>query len=99
MLIGMTRAKKIMMEGTWVSVEEAKALGLVNAIYEPAALLPAAIGLAAELSERNPETMRLMKQVMNAPLRHQLDSILAAENRTIVASVKSLGGSSILSSL
>ncbi|CAE8587656.1 unnamed protein product [Polarella glacialis] len=91
-LIGMAKAKELMMTGNWLSSEEALRLNLVNAVYEAEDLLPQAVAVAAKLAASHPECMRLMKQVMNRPLRQQLDAVLAEENETIKASIRAVGG-------
>ena len=88
----MAKAKEIMMRGKWISAESALALGLVNEVVAPDELLQTAMDVAIELAAKNPETLRLMKEVMNAPLRSQLEAVLDVENRTLLQSIKSLKG-------
>ena len=56
-----------MMLGDWFSAEDAVALGLANEVVAPAALLPRAIELATELTEKKAEALRLGKRIMNHP--------------------------------
>mmetsp|Transcript_88382 Transcript_88382/g.189814 ORF Transcript_88382/g.189814 Transcript_88382/m.189814 type:complete len:305 (-) Transcript_88382:81-995(-) len=91
-LAGMTKAKELMMTGEWMSADEALRLNLINGICEPEELLPKALAVAAKMTTAHPETMRLIKRVMNAPLRDQLDAILAREQVTIMESIKASGG-------
>ena len=95
-LVGMARAKAIMMRGKWITADDALEWGLVNAVVSPSDLLPKAMAIAAELAAKNSETLRLMKEVMNAPLRKQLEGVLDVENATLLKSIKSLRGPSIL---
>lgn len=47
-LVGPAKAKMILMAGTRIGAEQALAWGLVDALHDPAALLPAAHALAAD---------------------------------------------------
>lgn len=91
-LVGMAKAKELMMLGQWFSAEQAKDLGLVNEVLAPEKLMPRAVELAEELAKRNPETMTQMKKVLNLQLREKLDVVLKKEQEHIMASLKSLGG-------
>lgn len=93
-LIGMAKAKELMMTGNWLSAADAMRFGLVNAVLEPQELLPRAVALAAHTASFQTEGMRLMKQVMNAPLREQLDKVLAREQAVFVQAVKASGPNS-----
>ena len=98
-LVGMARAKSIMMQGGWISAEAAQEMGLVNEIVSPDELMPKAIAVAKELGSRNPATLRLIKHVMNAPLRSKLDEVLEREDEVIKASIKSLRGQNPLAAM
>jgi len=91
-LVGMSKAKEMMMLGNWFSADEALRLNLVNAVCSPEELLPRAVQTAAEIGTRHPTTLRLMKQIMNAPLRGQLDAVLKVENQALEESVRASGG-------
>lgn len=91
-LVGMAKAKEMMMTGTWLGADEALRLNLVSQVCAPEELLPRAVALAAGMATVNPETMRLMKQVMNAPLREQLDSVLRREQQLFGEAVAASGG-------
>eukprot|EP00747_Dinoflagellata_sp_TGD_P030424 gnl/TRDRNA2_/TRDRNA2_134614_c0_seq1.p1 gnl/TRDRNA2_/TRDRNA2_134614_c0~~gnl/TRDRNA2_/TRDRNA2_134614_c0_seq1.p1 ORF type:complete len:239 (-),score=56.11 gnl/TRDRNA2_/TRDRNA2_134614_c0_seq1:19-735(-) len=91
-LIGMPKAKELMMTGEWVSAEEALRLNLVNGICEPEELLPRALAMAARVATAHPSAITFMKQVMNAPLREHLDAVLTREQDYIMQAVKATGG-------
>ena len=59
-----------------MSANKAHGMGLVNQVVAPEELLPTAVGIAKKLGANNGDTMRLMKHIMNEPLRSQLDEIL-----------------------
>jgi 2-oxoglutaroyl-CoA hydrolase len=64
-MIGLGRAKDIVMRGRRVGAEEALALGLVTEVVPPE-LLPGAVSdLIDELSQGSPLAMRMAKRVLN----------------------------------
>jgi 2-(1,2-epoxy-1,2-dihydrophenyl)acetyl-CoA isomerase len=64
-LIGVQRAKEMMLTGRIWSAEETRDLGLVREVFEADDLLPRAIGLAAEIASNPSTTLRTIKrQVM-----------------------------------
>jgi enoyl-CoA hydratase len=78
-LIGMTRAKELVMLGEFIGAEEAKQVGLVNAVVPADRLLDEAKKLAAKLIQRPPFGLRLAKMVMNIGADRDLQSALALE--------------------
>ncbi len=78
-LIGMTRAKELIMVGEFIGAEEAKQLGLVNAVVPTEKLLDETKKLAAKLAKRPPFGLRLAKMVMNMGADRDLQSALALE--------------------
>jgi 2-oxoglutaroyl-CoA hydrolase len=64
-MIGLGRAKEIVMRGRRVGAEEALALGLVTEVVAPDALPGAVAALLDELSQRSPLAMRMAKRVLN----------------------------------
>ncbi|MBI4830625.1 MAG: enoyl-CoA hydratase/isomerase family protein, partial [Candidatus Lindowbacteria bacterium] len=78
-LIGMTRAKELIMVGEFIGAAEAKQVGLVNAVVPADKLLEEAKKLAAKLIQRPPFGLRLAKMVMNMGANRDLPSALALE--------------------
>ena len=78
-LIGMTKAKELIMVGEFIGAQEAKQLGLVNAVVPPDKLLEEAKNLAVKLIQRPPFGLRLAKMVMNMGAGRDLQSALALE--------------------
>jgi len=78
-LIGMTKAKELIMIGEYIGAEEARELGLVNAVVPAEKLLEEAKNLAAKLAQRPPFGLRLIKMVMNMGADRDLQSALALE--------------------
>ena len=64
-MIGLGRAKDIVMRGRRIGAEEALSLGLVTQVVEPDDLDAAVGALIDELSQRSPLAMRMAKRVLN----------------------------------
>ena len=64
-LVGLGRAKDIVMRGRRVRAEEAHALGLVTEVVAPDALDEAVAALLEELSRLSPLSLRMAKRVLN----------------------------------
>ncbi len=72
-IIGLHRAKEMMLTGRIYSAEDALELGMVHRLYPPDELLPAAIALGEEIA-RNPEvTLRKIKEMVWQDLRDGAD--------------------------
>lgn len=65
-LIGQSKAKELLFTGRVIGADEALQLGLVDKVYEPEALLPAAEDLAATIAKNSGATLRLLKSAINA---------------------------------
>jgi 2-oxoglutaroyl-CoA hydrolase len=64
-MIGLGRAKEIVMRGRRVRAEEALTLGLVTEVVEADALPGAVAALLDELAQRSPLALRMAKRVLN----------------------------------
>ena len=64
-LVGMSKAKEIMMIGEWFSAEDAVRLGLANEVVEPDQLMARATEIATDLTTKQADALRLAKRVMN----------------------------------
>jgi len=64
-VIGLPKAKELMMTGRVVEATEASALGLVNKVVPPEQLLPEALALARELAQGPPLALGLLKSIVN----------------------------------
>jgi enoyl-CoA hydratase len=62
--VGLAWAKQLVLVGDPIAAQEALRMGLVNRIFEPAELLPAALAAARAAASRAPVAVRLAKQVM-----------------------------------
>ena len=78
-LIGLGRAKQLVLTGDVIDAPTALAWGLVNQVVPGAELMPAARALASRMMSRGPLAVRLAKQALNASARVDLDSGLLIE--------------------
>jgi enoyl-CoA hydratase len=61
-------AKELILTGRTVDADEALRAGLVNAVTEPADLLPRAMGVALQLAAKSPLALEAAKQALNRAL-------------------------------
>lgn len=78
-LIGLGRAKHLILTGDPIDAATALAWGLVSAVVPAAEVLPAARALAGRILSRGPLAIRLAKAAINASARVDLDSGLLIE--------------------
>jgi enoyl-CoA hydratase/carnithine racemase len=64
-LVGIGRAKELLMTGRMVSADEALSMGLVNRVVSPEQLRPECEALALDMSSKAPETLRSAKIMGN----------------------------------
>jgi enoyl-CoA hydratase/carnithine racemase len=83
-LVGAARAKELIFTARRFDAAEALASGLVNAVYEQAALLPAALAMAETIATNSVAAVRASKQVIDAATLSDAARALEAEvNRTL----------------
>ncbi len=80
-LIGMTKAKELVMLGEFIDAKEALRLGLVNTVVPGEKLLDEAKEWARKLIKRPPFSLRLAKLVMNMGADRDLQAALALERQ------------------
>ncbi len=78
-LIGLGRAKQLILTGDAIDAQTALAWGLVTAVVPADELLPAARALAARILSRGPLAIRLARLALNASSRVDADSGLLIE--------------------
>ncbi|RJP26355.1 MAG: enoyl-CoA hydratase/isomerase family protein [Candidatus Abyssobacteria bacterium SURF_5] len=78
-LIGMTKAKELIMMGEFINADEALRLGLVNKVVPADRLLDEAKEWANKLAKRPPFGLRLAKLVMNMGADRDLPTALTLE--------------------
>ena len=75
-LIGVQRAKEMMLTGRIWSAEETRELGLIREVVDPEDLLPTAITQAAEIANNPDTSLRVIKRMM-------MEDLLATDLSTI----------------
>jgi enoyl-CoA hydratase/carnithine racemase len=83
--IGVTAALRLVLSGEFLSADEALALGYVNAVVEPAAVVDAACAEARRLSRGSPLATRLVKQLMYAGLERGITEHLTRNRQALAA--------------
>ncbi len=78
-VVGLARAKELILTGRVLDAEEALAIGLVTRVVPPGEALAAADAVAAEIAARGPVAVREAKRLIDTALEVDLDSGLAAE--------------------
>jgi enoyl-CoA hydratase len=86
-LVGPAVAKELIFTTRVVDAAEAHAIGIVNHVYEPAELLPAAIAMAEQISANSPDAIRWAKKVIDeAAVRPEGAELERTANRELMAS-------------
>lgn len=78
-LIGPGLAAELIFTGRRVSADEALRIGLVNAVYPPNELLPAARSLADAIAKNSPRAVAQSKRLIRLALDGDIDAGLRAE--------------------
>jgi enoyl-CoA hydratase/carnithine racemase len=73
MLMGLNRARYLMLTGQVLNAKEAKDIGLVAELMPREKLLPRAWQLAEQLAKKSDMLLRYTRMVLTHPLRKQLD--------------------------
>ncbi len=64
-LIGISRAKELSFSGNFLDAETAEKWGLVNRVYEPEDLVPAALKLAQDMTKTQPVLLKVYKELID----------------------------------
>ncbi len=78
--IGAARAKELIFSGKMIKADEAKEMGLVNAVHAPEALMDAAMEMAQSFAKNAPIAVKYSKACIDRGLQTDLDSGIAMEN-------------------
>ncbi|MCP4425468.1 MAG: enoyl-CoA hydratase [Chloroflexi bacterium] len=79
--VGKALAMEIMLNGRFLSADEAYKFGLINRVVPVEVLMDEALKLAGELAARAPVALRLAKEAVNAVFEMPLQAGLAHERR------------------
>ncbi|MGA9799811.1 MAG: enoyl-CoA hydratase-related protein [Terriglobales bacterium] len=75
--VGHKIARDLLLTGRIIDAAEARTLGLVNEVVEPARLLTRARELASQIMENSPSSVRATKKLINGFISAQLDQQIA----------------------
>ena len=78
-VVGVARAKELILSGSVLTAEEAERIGLVNRVVPAGEALSAARALGEEIAARGPLAVREAKRLIDSAGELDLDSGLAAE--------------------
>jgi enoyl-CoA hydratase/3-hydroxyacyl-CoA dehydrogenase len=78
-IIGLAKAKELIMIGERISAEEAARIGLVNKVVPRAKLLEETVALARKLADGPPVALKLAKETLNFGTQVPLDIGLKME--------------------
>jgi enoyl-CoA hydratase len=73
---GLLRAKRHLMLGDWIGVEEAEAIGLVTEVVDEGQALRRALDYASRLAEMPQASMRYTKRALNEWIRRTVSDVL-----------------------
>jgi enoyl-CoA hydratase len=79
-LIGLGNALYLLLTGEMIGAEDALRMGLVQRVYEPEALMPAAAELAKTISAKGPRAVQLVKKVARQGLLMDFEAGAALES-------------------
>ena len=78
-VVGLARAKELILTGKVLTAEEAERIGLVNRVVPAGEALAAADAVAAEIALRGPLAVREAKRLIDLAMETDIDAGLAAE--------------------
>ncbi|NWG52637.1 MAG: enoyl-CoA hydratase [Hydrogenophilaceae bacterium] len=80
-LVGIHRAKEISLSGNFIDAETARDWGLVNRVFEPAELLPAAIKLAQDIATVPADKVEAYKRLIDDGFGMKFEKALKYETK------------------
>ncbi len=86
-LVGLGKAKELMMAGEFVDAEEALRIGLVERVVPHEGLMEEALALAAKIAANAPVPVALVKACLNKGVESDLDTALVYETEALMACV------------
>ena len=77
--VGSALAMELILTGEMITAEQAHAMGLVNKVTEPDALMPAAVELAEKIIKQGAFAVRYSKEAISRAMQTDIDSGIAIE--------------------
>ena len=78
--VGIAKAKELIFSGKMIKADEAKEIGLVNAVYPPEELLNGAIAMAKSFAANAPIAVKYSKACIDRGMQMDIDDGIALEN-------------------
>ena len=78
--VGAAKAKELIFSARMMKADEAKEMGLVNAVFAPEALMEGAVAMAKSFTKNAPIAVKYAKACIDRGLQTDIDSGIALEN-------------------
>ncbi len=78
--VGIAKAKELIFSGKTIGAQEAKEIGLVNAVYAPEELMNGAIAMAKSFTANAPIAVKYAKACIDRGMQMDIDDGIAIEN-------------------
>ena len=78
--VGIAKAKELIFSGRMIRADEAREIGLVNAVYAPEELLPGALEMARSFVKNAPIAVKYAKACIDRGMQMDMDDAIAVEN-------------------
>ena len=78
--VGVAKAKELIFSGKVIGAQEAKEIGLVNAVYAPEELMDGAIAMAKSFTANAPIAVKYSKACIDRGIDMDIDNGIALEN-------------------
>ena len=78
--VGVSKAMELILTAKTIKADEAKAIGLVNEVYAPEALMDAALEMARSFTKNAPIAVKYAKACIDRGMQMDLDDGIALEN-------------------
>ena len=78
--IGVAKAKELIFSGRMIKADEAKEIGLANAVYPPETLMDAAMEMARSFAKNAPIAVKYAKACIDRGMQMDIDGGIACEN-------------------
>ena len=78
--VGVAKAKELIFSGRMIKADEAKEIGLVNAVYAPEALMDGALEMAKSFTKNAPIAVKYAKACIDRGMQMDIDDGIAVEN-------------------
>ena len=88
-LIGLSKAKELMLLGDKISAEEAEKIGLVNFVVDNDKLIPFLEELARKLLKKSPIALKLAKKLLNESFQNSIETQMYHEGRGMITTALS----------